>query len=247
MAIGSFLNVVAHRVPAGESVVHPPSACPACGHAIRGRHNVPVLGWLVLRGRCFDCRAPISPRYPLVELGTGIAFSLVAVRLGTDEAGLRVLPAYLAFTGIGIALALIDLDVKRLPDKIVLPSYPVLAGLLLIGWDGEALWRALLGAAILGAFYFVVWFIAPGGMGFGDVKLAGIVGGMTAYLSWGTFLVGAFGAFLLGAAAGLMLMAGGRAGRKTAVPFGPFMLLAALSSILGAGYLGDAYLELIGL
>ncbi|THV18336.1 prepilin peptidase [Nocardioides caeni] len=247
LAIGSFLNVVAHRVPAGESVVHPPSACPACGHAIRGRHNVPVLGWLVLRGRCFDCRAPISPRYPLVELGTGIAFSLVAVRLGTDEAGLRVLPAYLAFTGIGIALALIDLDVKRLPDKIVLPSYPVLAGLLLIGWDGEALWRALLGAAILGAFYFVVWFIAPGGMGFGDVKLAGIVGGMTAYLSWGTFLVGAFGAFLLGAAAGLMLMAGGRAGRKTAVPFGPFMLLAALSSILGAGYLGDAYLELIGL
>lgn len=207
---------------------------------------MPVLGWLVLRGKCFDCQAPISARYPLVELGTGVAFVLVALRLGTDEAGLRVLPAYVAFTGIGIALAMIDLDVKRLPDKIVLPSYPVLIALLLIGWDGDALWRALLGALILGGFYFIVWFIAPGGMGFGDVKLSGIVGGMTAYLSWGTFLVGAFGAFFLGAAAGLMLMAGGKAGRKTAVPFGPFMLLGALAAILGAGYLGDSYLELIG-
>lgn len=251
MAIGSFLNVVAHRVPAGESIVHPPSACPSCGHAIRNRHNVPVLGWLVLRGRCFDCREPISARYPLVEAGTGLVFALVAIRLMADgvvagDEGLRVLPAYLAFAGIGIALALIDLDVQRLPDAIVLPSYPVLAGLLLIGWDGESLQRAVFGAAILGAFFFIVWFLAPGGMGFGDVKLSGIVGGMTAYLSWGTFLIGAFMGFLLGAVVGVLLMAGGRAGRKTAVPFGPFMILGAWTAILGAGGLGDYYLELIG-
>lgn len=244
--IGSFLNVVVHRVPAGESVVHPPSACPKCGHAIRTRHNIPVLGWLVLRGRCFDCGEPISGRYPLVEAGTGVAFALVALRLGVDEQGLRLLPAYLAFAGIGIALALIDFDVKRLPDVIVLPSYPVLAALLLIGGDGDVLLRALLGAAILGAFYFAVWFIAPGGMGFGDVKLAGLVGGMTAYLTWGSFLVGAFMGFLLGAVAGVLLMASGKAGRKTAVPFGPFMILGAWTAILGAGELGDHYLELIG-
>ncbi|WP_277987707.1 prepilin peptidase [Nocardioides aromaticivorans] len=246
MNIGSFLNVVAHRVPAGESVVHPPSACPKCGHAIRTRHNIPVLGWLVLRGKCFDCGEPISPRYPLVEAGTGVAFALVALRLGADEEGLRLLPAYLAFAGIGIALALIDFDVKRLPDVIVLPSYPVLAALLLVGGDGDALLRALVGAAVLGSFYFIVWFVAPGGMGFGDVKLAGLVGGMTAYLTWGTFLVGAFMGFLLGAVAGVLLMVGGKAGRKTAVPFGPFMILGAWTAILGAGELGNYYLELIG-
>lgn len=247
LAVGSFLNVVAHRVPAGASVVSPPSACPSCGHPIRGRHNVPVVGWLVLRGQCFDCDAPISQRYPLVELGTGLLFAAVAVRLGSDADGLRLLPAYLAFAGIGVALALIDLDVRRLPDEIVLPSYPVLAVLLLIGADGDALLRAVEGAAILGVFYFVVWYVAPGGMGFGDVKLSGLVGGMTAYLTWGTFLVGAFLGFLLGAVAGLLLMAGGRAGRRSALPFGPFMILGAWAAVLGAGELGDLYLRSIGL
>lgn len=225
----------------------PPSACPSCKAPIRNRHNLPVLGWLLLRGKCFDCREPISARYPLVEAGTGLVFALVALRLGADEEGLRLLPAYLTFAAVGIALALIDLDVKRLPDQIVLPSYVVLGGLLAIGGDGGALLRAAEGAAILFAFFFIVWLIAPGGMGFGDVKLSGIVGGMTAYLTWGTFLVGAFMGFLLGAVAGVLLMAGGKAGRKTAVPFGPFMILGAWTAILGAGNLGDYYLELIGL
>lgn len=225
----------------------PPSACPSCKAPIRNRHNVPVLGWLLLRGKCFDCREPISARYPLVEAGTGLVFALVALRLGADEEGLRLLPAYLTFAAVGIGLALIDLDVKRLPDQIVLPSYVVLGGLLAIGGDGGALLRAAEGAAILFAFFFIVWLIAPGGMGFGDVKLSGIVGGMTAYLTWGTFLVGAFMGFLLGAVAGVLLMAGGKAGRKTAVPFGPFMILGAWTAILGAGNLGDYYLELIGL
>lgn len=249
LAVGSFLNVVAHRVPVGASVVGPPSACPGCGHPIRARHNVPVAGWLVLRGRCFDCGAVISARYPLVELGTGVAFALVAMRLGVgwdDGDGVRLLPAYLAFAGVGIALALIDLDVQRLPDQIVLPSYPVLGALLLLGGDGSALLRAAEGTVALAAFFFVIWYVAPGGMGFGDVKLSGLVGAMTAYLSWGTFLVGAFLGFLLGAVAGMMLMAGGRAGRRTALPFGPFMVLGAWAAILGAGHLGDFYLDSIG-
>jgi len=199
---------------------------------------------LVLRGRCFDCAAPIRGRYPLVEAGTGVAFASVALRFDGD---LRLLPAYLAFAAVAIALALIDLDVHRLPDVIVLPSYPVLAALLAIGGDGQALVRAAGGAVALGAFFFVVWYVAPGGMGFGDVKLSGVVGAMTAYLSWGTLLVGAFLGFLLGAVAGVLLMLGGRAGRKTALPFGPFMLVGAWSAILGAGHLGDFYLESIGL
>ncbi|GAB3857982.1 A24 family peptidase [Nocardioides maradonensis] len=276
LIIGSFLNVVIHRVPRGESIVRPPSACPRCGHEIRNRHNIPVLGWLVLRGRCADCGEPISVRYPLVELGTGVLFALVAWRIAylgglggfdtpslvprsgystTDtwtstasdgHVGWGALAAYLVFAGVGVALAGIDLDVRRLPDVIVLPAYPVLGLLLLVDHEWLALLRAAEGGAALFAFFFVVWLIAPGGMGYGDVKLSGIVGAMTAYLSWGTLLVGAFGGFLLGALVGVLLIATQKAGRKSAVPFGPFMILGALMAILGAGYLGDYYLSLLG-
>ncbi|MET3961882.1 leader peptidase (prepilin peptidase)/N-methyltransferase [Marmoricola sp. OAE513] len=224
--------------------MHPPSACPHCGNAIRNRHNVPVLGWLILRGRCFDCQEPISVRYPLVELGTGLIFAGIGARFADEP---RLLAAYLAFTALAVALALIDLDVRRLPNALVLPAYPVLAGLLLIGWDGHALWRAGVAGASLFAFYFLVAMLAPGAMGFGDVKLAGVVGGMLGYLSWGAFLTGAFGAFVLGSLVGIGLLVTGRAGRKTAVPFGPFMLAAAVASVLGAGGLGEAYLRSLGL
>jgi len=240
LAIGSFLNVVAYRVPRGESVVRPASACPCCGSPIRGRHNVPVLGWLVLRGRCYDCGAPISVRYPVVELGTGGLFALAGWRFAAHPA---LLGAYLLFAAVAVALTLIDLDVRRLPDVIVLPAYPVLAVLLALDADGERLLRAGLGAGLLFAFFLVVALAAPGAMGFGDVKLAGVVGAMTAYLSWGAFLTSALGAFVLGSLAGLLLIVVRQAGRRTAVPFGPFMLTAAWVSLLGADGLGEAYLH----
>lgn len=243
LLIGSFLNVVIHRVPLGESIVSPPSTCPTCGHRVRSRHNIPVIGWLALRGRCFDCGAPISARYPLVELGTGALFAAAALRFGGH---LSVLPAYLVFAAVSVALAGIDLDVRRLPDVIVLPSYPVLAVLLTVGGDLGALTRAAVGASGLLAFYLLVAMVARGAMGYGDVKLAGVVGGMAAYLSWGTLLIGAFSAFLFGALVGLALMAVKRAGRRTAVPFGPFMVLGAWTAILGAGHLGDWYLGRLG-
>ena len=244
LVIGSFLNVVVHRVPRGESVVSPPSACPQCGTSIRSRHNVPVLGWLVLGGRCYDCRLPISARYPLVEAGTGALFAIAGFRFADRP---TLLAAYLLFAAIAVALALIDLDVHRLPNAIVLPSYPVLAVLLLLATDGAALVRAAEGAALLFSLFFLIAMAAPGSMGFGDVKLAGAVGAMTAYLSWGAFLVAAFGGFLLGAVVGLLLIAVQRAGRRTAVPFGPFMLIASWASILGASGLGQVYLERIGM
>lgn len=244
LVIGSFLNVVAHRVPRGESVVSPPSACPRCAKPIRSRHNLPVLGWLILRGRCYDCGSPISARYPLVEAGTGALFALAGFRFADRP---LLLSAYLAFAAIAVALALIDLDVHRLPNAIVLPAYPVLGVLLMLAADGAALVRAAEGAALLFAFFFLVAVAAPGGMGFGDVKLAGVVGAMTAYLSWGALLVAAFGGFLLGSVVGLLLIAARRAGRKTTIPFGPFMLLGAWASILGASGLGQVYLERIGI
>ncbi|QYJ04594.1 prepilin peptidase [Nocardioides panacisoli] len=242
LVIGSFLNVVIHRVPAGESVVRPPSACPECGTVIRARHNIPVLGWLLLRGACADCATPISVRYPLVEVGTAAAFVVVALRFRDD---LAVLPAFLDFAAVGIVLTAIDLDVRRLPNVIVLPTYPALAVLLAVGWDSDALLRALLGAGGVFAAFFLLAMLVPGGLGFGDVKLAGLIGGMTAYLSWGTLLVGVFGGFLLGALAGVMLLAGGRADRRSAVPFGPFLVLGAWTSILGAHHFGDVYLSAV--
>jgi leader peptidase (prepilin peptidase) / N-methyltransferase len=249
LAIGSFLNVVIYRVPAGESIVSPPSKCPNCGAEIRNRHNVPVLGWLMLRGKCYDCKAPISARYPLVEALTGALFAVVTLRvLHLDLPW--ALPAYLYFVAIGVALTMIDVDTKRLPNAIVLPSYPVLAVLLTISAGVERDWwslaRAGIGAAILFAFYLVLTFAYPAGMGMGDVKLSGVLGGILGYLSWSTLAVGAFGGFLLGSLGGIFVLATRRGNRKTAIPFGPYMIAAAMLAIFIAQPAADAYLDLMG-
>jgi leader peptidase (prepilin peptidase)/N-methyltransferase len=239
LAIGSFLNVVIWRVPRGESVVNPPSACPRCDTPIRARHNVPVLGWLILRGRCFDCQAPISARYPLVELGTGLLFTAIALRFADQP---LLIPAYAAFAALAVALSLIDVDVHRLPNALVLPAYPVLAVLLVLDRDPAALLRAGVAGLVLFTFFFALAVAVPGGMGMGDVKLAGLIAAMTAYLSWGAFLTGVLAAFVLGALVGVILIAVRRAGRGSVVPFGPFLLGGALASILGAAVLGQTYL-----
>jgi leader peptidase (prepilin peptidase)/N-methyltransferase len=233
LLIGSFLNVVVWRVPRGESVVHPPSACPGCGRPIRPRDNVPVLSWLLLRGRCRDCRTPISVRYPAVEASTAVLFGLVAWHVEP-----WAVPAFAYLAAMGVALALIDLDTHRLPNVIVLPSYPVLAVLLAVAsWgtgDWPALMRALIGGAGLWAAYFALCLAYPKGMGFGDVKLAGLLGGALAWLGWGAFAVGAFGAFLLGGLFSVVLLVTGRARRGTGIPFGPWMLLGAGQPLWGA-------------
>ncbi len=241
LLIGSFLNVVIWRVPRGESIVAPPSACPQCGQQIRPYDNIPVLSWLVLRGKCRDCGHRISLRYPLVELGTGFLFGIMAWRFGLSWE----LPAFLYFAAIAVALAIIDLDVKRLPNAITLPSYAV-AGVLLLfpaaldsSWEGYL--RAWLGALALFVFYFLLAFIYPAGMGFGDVKLAGVIGLYLGWLGWGSLIVGAFLGFLLGAVVGIALMVKGRAGRKTAIPFGPFMLAGALIAVIWGQTLADLY------
>tara|TARA_B100000519_G_scaffold53006_1_gene43755 strand:- start:37496 stop:38317 length:822 start_codon:yes stop_codon:yes gene_type:complete len=258
--IGSFLNVVVHRVPARRSVVSPPSACGACGHAIRPYDNIPIVSWLVLRGRCRDCRAPISPRYPLVELATALVFAIVAwvfapaIIAATTPTALAAaivqLVAYLYLAAISIALALIDLDTRRLPNVLVVPSY-VVGGVLLTlvaALTGEwvALATAGLGLAIWGGLYFALAVIWPGGMGFGDVKLAGVLGLFLGFLGWPTLGVGMFAGFLAGGVFGVALMLAGR-GRKAAIAFGPWMLLGAWVGILGGPAIFRAYLGLLGL
>lgn len=246
LLIGSFLNVVVWRVPRGESIVSPPSACPRCGGRIAARDNVPVVSWLLLRGRCRGCGEPISARYPLVEGGTAALFAGAAAVIGPSWA----LPAVLYLVAVGVALALIDLDVHRLPDAVVLPSYPVAAVLLLLsdlapadGLDGGAWLRALVGAAGLLTFYLVLFVARPGGMGLGDVKLAGLLGLYLGWFGWGSLVVGAFGAFVLGGAFSVVLLASGRAGRKSGVPFGPWMIAGAFLGIAVGEPLWRAYLS----
>jgi leader peptidase (prepilin peptidase)/N-methyltransferase len=243
LLIGSFLNVVMWRVPRGESLIRPPSHCPACGNPVRPKDNVPVLSWLLLRGRCRDCDAAISPRYPLVEATTAVVFAVMAARIGLEPE----LPAFLYLGAIGVALAGIDLDVKRLPNVIVLPSYVVAAVLLggaaLFDGDFDALLRAGLGMAALFGFYFLLALVYPAGMGFGDVKLAGVLGLYLGWLGWAEVVTGAFLGFLFGGVVGAALMAVKRAGRKSQIPFGPFMLLGAFTAILWGGALADLYLD----
>lgn len=248
LVVGSFLNVVIHRVPRGESVVSPASACPNCGKPIRARHNIPLVGWAVLRGRCADCGRPISLRYPLVEALTAVVFVAVAARILALGLGSAV-PAFLYLTAIGIALAAIDLDCRRLPSAIILPSYPVLAALLgASAWwqhDGWSLVRAAIGAAALLAFYFLLVLVYPAGMGFGDVRLSGLLGGVLAYLSWSALVIGAFAGFLLGAVAGVAMIASGKGSRKTALPFGPFMIAGALLAVFVADPIANWYLDAV--
>jgi leader peptidase (prepilin peptidase) / N-methyltransferase len=243
LAVGSFLNVVVWRVPRGESVISPPSHCPVCEHPVRPRDNVPVLSWLLLKGRCRDCGNPISVRYPLVELGTSAVFVVSTIRIGFSAE----LPAYLYLGAIGVALALLDIDVKRLPNVIVLPSYIVSAVLLaaaaLVEQEWADLLRAGLGMAALYAFYFVLALVYPRGMGFGDVKLAGVLGGYLGWLGWAEVVSGGFLGFLFGGVVGGGLMLARRAGRRSMIPFGPFMLAGALVAILWGGALADLYLD----
>ena len=244
LLIGSFLNVVIHRVPRAQSVVNPPSACPGCGKEIRAQDNIPVISWLMLRGRCRACGESISRRYPLVETGTALLFAVLAARFGfTAE-----LPAYLYLAAVGVALAMIDIDVKRLPDVLTLPSYVV--GAVLLGaaataqGDVDPLIRAVLGASAMFAVYFALCFAYPAGMGFGDVKLSGVLGLYTAWLGWDVWAAGLLFGFFLGGFFGIGIMLVKKGGRKMAVPFGPFMLLGALIAILFGHELVDGYLSL---
>ncbi|MFE5410705.1 prepilin peptidase [Microbacterium sp. NPDC056569] len=261
LLVGSFLNVVAYRVPAKISLLRE-SRCPYCDASIKPWHNVPVLGWVVLRGKCANCMAPISARYPIVEAVTGVAFAVVAwwgfavyaqsvtasgPVLRAWAIGLIVV-AFLYFAAISIVLTLIDLDTHRLPNSIVLPSYFLAGSLFTVAaWltgDWGALARAAIGMAGMYLLYFLLRAVRPGGMGGGDVKLAGVIGIYLGWLGWGALAVGTFAAFLYGGVFGIALMLLRRAGRKTAIPFGPWMILGAWTGVFAGEAAGKWYVDL---
>ncbi len=247
LLIGSFLNVVIYRVPAGLSLVAPGSACPACAHPVRPRDNVPVVSWLVLHGRCRDCAAPIATRYPLVELATGLLFLVVGWRFGSTPYAV----AALVVTAAGVALFMIDLDHRRLPFAITgaMAVGTVLALAIDVVRHGAApVPTALLAAGLWLAVYGGIWLATSGrGMGLGDVALAPVLGLALGWLGWGPALVGLGAGFVIGAVVGVVLLLSGRAKAGSKVPHGPFLLSGAALGMLAGGPLAAAYLQLVGL
>ena len=233
---GSFLNVVIWRLPRGENLATPPSHCPGCGSAVRPFDNVPVLSWLLLRGRCRDCQASISARYPLVEALTALLMALVPLLVGTGAD---------MWTGFVLVLLLvpitfIDLDHRIIPNKLT-GLGAIAAVVLVAALQPSELVEHLVAGVSAAAFLFVALMAYPGGMGMGDVKLAGVLGLFLGRAVGPAMLV----ALVAGTVVGGVVMAvkGVKAGRKTAIPFGPFLALGGLVGLFAGDAIVDWYLD----
>ena len=237
LIIGSFLNVVAYRLPRGESLATPGSHCPSCDAPVRPYDNVPLLSWLLLRGRCRDCAQPIGSRYPLVEALTAALFAAVAVVHAHDTTMLVLGLVLVAFL---VPIALIDADLRIIPNKLTLPA-AVLGLVLGTALDpGGELERVIAGTAA-GGILALPSLLHPKGMGMGDAKLVAVLG-----LYLGRAIVPAFFvAFAIGTLVGLVIIVrkGMHAGRKTAVPFGPFLAIGAVVGVLAGDELVQMYLD----
>lgn len=223
LILGSFNNVLIHRLPRGESVVWPGSRCPACGHALRWWENVPLLSFALLRGRCSSCRAPISWRYPLVEALTAGCVVYAYLRYGVTWDG----AASAALSVLLVSAAFIDLEHRIIPDRLTLPGAVLGLALSFARGGLPGLWQAFIAGLGAGAFFLAVAMLSKGGMGGGDVKFAAMLGAFTdpTRVSVGLFL-----AILAGGLLGVAFLASGRKGRKDAIPFGPFLA--------GGGFVG---------
>lgn len=236
LVLGSFLTVVAHRVPRGESVVGGRSRCPECGAQIAAYDNVPVLSWLALRGRARCCGARISPRYPLTELATGALFAAVGVAFHDDAAQLLL---GLVFVATLVAVTVTDLERRTIPNKVLIVASVLGVAIAAVGEPGSLPERAI-AAAAAGGLLFAAALAYPRGMGLGDVKLAATMG-----LFLGREVAPAiFVALLAGSLVGLALIARhGAAARKRAIPFGPFLALGGLVGLFAGEELIDWYLD----
>lgn len=237
LVIGSFLNVVIHRVPRKESVALPASHCPDCGTVLRKQDNIPLLSYALLGGRCRSCGVRIPMRYPLVELVTGALFVAAAYRFGPT---LELLSA-LILCCVLVALGGTDLEHRLLPNALVLPALAV--GLVVsVLVDPAGWWVYPLAAAGVGGFLLALALIYPGGMGMGDVKMGAMLGAfLGGYAALAVFIGALSGVVVSGT-----LMAAGRAGRRTRIPFGSFMALGGLVTLFAGPGLWGGYLRLLG-
>jgi leader peptidase (prepilin peptidase) / N-methyltransferase len=244
LLVGSFLTVVTHRIPRRETIVTGRSRCPSCGATIRARDNVPVISFLLLRGRCRSCRVRISPVYPLTELATGVLAAGAALRYRS----LYVAALVAAFLAVLLVLALIDARYHVLPNRIVYPA--VLAfGAAIVAGDiadgGVDLVRAALGFGAFGGGLLLIAILSPRGMGMGDVKLGFLIGLVLGSLALSFVAVAAGVAILAGGVAALVALAAGKT-RKSAIPFGPFLALGGATAAFVGPQVAHAYLRLVG-
>lgn len=242
LVVGSFLNVVIHRVPRHESLIRPRSRCPNCETEIRERDNIPVLSWILLRGRCRHCSTPISPRYPIIELLTAVLFALAALRFELSVE----LPAFGMLFAVLLSVTAIDIELRIIPKRIVWFSMGVGLALFSISAiaDGRPgrLFGAAGGAGAAFLFFFVIHLISPRGMGFGDVRLAAVLGLFLGWLSLWHVGLGLFLGFVSGGVAGVAAVVAGRS-RKSALPFAPFLSLGAVIAVLVGTPILDWYLH----
>jgi leader peptidase (prepilin peptidase)/N-methyltransferase len=245
LAFGSFLTVVVHRIPRGDSVVRPRSRCPRCGATIGALENVPVVSYLLLRGRCRRCGQPISLEYPLTELATGALFAAAGALIEPLYAAILIAP----FLGLMLAVGLIDARWRIVPNRIVYPALGIYLVAIITGHltDGgvDAL-TGLVGSAAYAVPMFTVALIVPGGMGMGDVKLAALIGLVVGSRGLGNVAVAAFLGIVGGGVAALVAIAVFRYGRKQQIPFGPFLAAGAVVAALAGPQIAAAYLGLLG-
>jgi leader peptidase (prepilin peptidase) / N-methyltransferase len=236
LVVGSFLNVVAWRLPRRESLVRPRSRCPRCATAIAPYDNVPVLSWLALRGRCRHCGARISAKYPVVELATGVLYALV---VATKNDPAQVALGLLLVTAL-VPITLIDLELRLIPNRITLPAAvaAVVAGVVL---DIDFVPEQVIAGAAAGGFFLLAALAYPRGMGMGDVKLAGMLGLYLGRAVAPAVFVALIAGVLVGAA--IIARKGAREGRRTAVPFGPFLALGGILGLFAGDAVVDAYLS----
>jgi leader peptidase (prepilin peptidase)/N-methyltransferase len=235
LVIGSFLNVVAYRLPRGESLVTPASHCTTCCEPVKPWDNVPVLSWLLLRGRCRGCGERISAHYPLVELMTGLVFAVIALVNGLDTDLVYELP----FAAMLVAVSVIDLEHRIVPNKILLPM-AVVGVAAIAAVDLEFLPESLIAGASAFAFMLAIALVHPKGMGMGDVKLAGVMGLFLGLSVVPALLLGFLSGSLVGVA---IMMRHGAAGRKRGVPFAPFLALGGLVALLAGPELVALYAD----
>lgn len=241
LLVGSFLTVVVDRVPSGGSVVAPPSACGSCGNRLTAPDLVPIASWLALRGRCRHCGTKIGIEPLVIESANATIFVLFGLRFGADA----VLPAFCILGAALVALVWIDLDEFRLPREITYTAFVLgsiaLVVSALVNDEPERIWKAFVGAGIALAIMGLIYVGSRGQMGDGDVRLSPLLGLYLGYLHLGTVPVGLFFGFLIGAVVGVAAMAVGSAGRKTALPFGPFLAAGTVLAV----FVGPEFVDLI--
>lgn len=241
LAFGSFVTVAIHRVPAGGSVVTPRSRCPECGAPISGRDNVPVVSWVLLRGRCRVCGSAISAVYPLTELATAGLFVAAALRFERVWVAVMLAP----FLGLLFGLAVIDIRHKIIPNRLIFPSLLAFPALIVAGTlagAGFDVLDAVIGFLAYGGAILVVAIASPRGMGMGDVKLAALIGLVIGAVDLPSVAVAAGLGILLGGLAAVGALLAGRS-RKSTLPFGPFLAAGAAIAAFVGPELADAYLR----